>query len=95
MTPGARTPEELDALLEDAFVLRDPGALASLFEARATTEPRRLPDAVHLHRRGFENLVREMSVPAERRTLPPTLDEEPGWEHVAAVAKANGCGLLT
>ena len=35
MNPGARTPEELDALLEDAFVLRDPGALASLFEARA------------------------------------------------------------
>ncbi len=35
MNPSARTPEELDALLEDAFVLRDPGALASLFEARA------------------------------------------------------------
>ncbi len=35
MTPGARTPEELDALFEDAFVLRDPAALASLFEARA------------------------------------------------------------
>ena len=35
MTQGARTPEELDALLEDAFVLHDPEALASLFEARA------------------------------------------------------------
>lgn len=35
MTEGARTPEELDALFEDAFVLRDPGALAPLFEARA------------------------------------------------------------
>ena len=35
MTQGARTPEELDALLEDAFVLRDPGALAPLFETRA------------------------------------------------------------
>ena len=35
MIQGARTPEELDALLEDAFVLRDPGALGSLFEARA------------------------------------------------------------
>jgi hypothetical protein len=32
---GARTPEELEALFEDAFVLRDPGALAPLFEARA------------------------------------------------------------
>jgi hypothetical protein len=35
VTQGARTPEELDALFEDAFVLRDQGALASLFEARA------------------------------------------------------------
>jgi mannose-6-phosphate isomerase-like protein (cupin superfamily) len=43
---------------------------------------------------GFENLVREMSMPAERRTLPPRSDEEPDWEHVAAVAEANGCELL-
>jgi hypothetical protein len=35
MTQGARTPEELDVLFEDAFVLRDPGALAPLFEERA------------------------------------------------------------
>jgi mannose-6-phosphate isomerase-like protein (cupin superfamily) len=43
---------------------------------------------------GFENLVREMSVPAKARTLPPPTDEEPDWEHVAAVAKANHCELL-
>jgi len=43
---------------------------------------------------GFENLVRDMSVPADRRTLPPPPDEEPDWEHVAAVAEANGCELL-
>ena len=35
MTQGARTPEELEALFEDAFVLRDPAALGPLFEARA------------------------------------------------------------
>ena len=35
MNPGARTPEELDALLEDAFVLRDLGAVEPLFEAWA------------------------------------------------------------
>jgi hypothetical protein len=35
MTQGARTPEELDVLFEDAFVLRDTGALAPLFEERA------------------------------------------------------------
>ena len=35
MNPPARTPEELEALFEDAFVLRDPGAVAQLFETRA------------------------------------------------------------
>jgi mannose-6-phosphate isomerase-like protein (cupin superfamily) len=43
---------------------------------------------------GFENLVRDMSMPAERRTLPPPSDGEPDWEHVAAVGQANGCELL-
>lgn len=43
---------------------------------------------------GLETLIREMSVPAERRTLPPATDEEPDWDHVAAVARANGCELL-
>jgi quercetin dioxygenase-like cupin family protein len=43
---------------------------------------------------GFEQLVRDMSAPAESRTLPPPTDEEPDWEHVAAVAKAHGCELL-
>lgn len=43
---------------------------------------------------GFEELVRGMSVPAQSRTLPPTDDGEPDWDHVAAVAKANGCELL-
>jgi len=43
---------------------------------------------------GFEDLVREMSVPAQRRTLPPPSDAEPDWAHVAAVAKAHGCELL-
>jgi Domain of unknown function (DUF4440) len=32
---GARTPEELETLLEDAFVLRDGAALAPLFEPGA------------------------------------------------------------
>lgn len=32
MTTGARTPEELETLLEDAFVNRDPQALCGLFE---------------------------------------------------------------
>jgi hypothetical protein len=32
---GARTPEELETLFEDAFVIRDRAALAGLFEERA------------------------------------------------------------
>jgi quercetin dioxygenase-like cupin family protein len=43
---------------------------------------------------GFEALVRDMSVPARQRTLPPPPDAEPDWEHVAAVARAYGCELL-
>jgi len=43
---------------------------------------------------GFEELVREMSVPAETRTLPPEADEEPDMEMVAAVAQKHGCELL-
>jgi quercetin dioxygenase-like cupin family protein len=43
---------------------------------------------------GFENLVRGMSLPAERHVLPPPTDVEPDWEHVAAVAEANECRLL-
>jgi hypothetical protein len=35
MPAGARTPEELETLLEDAFVLQDPRALAQLFQAGA------------------------------------------------------------
>jgi hypothetical protein len=35
MTAGARTPEELDTLLEDAFVLRDRARLDGLFDEGA------------------------------------------------------------
>jgi hypothetical protein len=35
MRPGARTPEELETLLEDAFVMGDGQALAELFEEAA------------------------------------------------------------
>ena len=35
MRPHARTPEELETLLEDAFVVRDRAALASLFDSGA------------------------------------------------------------
>jgi quercetin dioxygenase-like cupin family protein len=43
---------------------------------------------------GFEDLVREMSVPAESRTLPPEPDEEPDMERIAAIAQKHHCELL-
>lgn len=43
---------------------------------------------------GFENLVREMSVPAETRTLPPPVDEMPDFEWIERVAQKHGCDLL-
>jgi quercetin dioxygenase-like cupin family protein len=44
---------------------------------------------------GFEGLVRDMSVPAETRTLPPASDEEPDMEMVATVARKYHCELLS
>jgi mannose-6-phosphate isomerase-like protein (cupin superfamily) len=44
---------------------------------------------------GFEELVIAMSKPASSRTLPPpSEEEEPDWEQVAAIAKAHGNELL-
>ena len=43
---------------------------------------------------GFEDLVREMSVPAASRTLAPPPDSPPDMELVAAIAVAHGCELL-
>jgi hypothetical protein len=46
MDPGARTPEELETLLEDAFVLHDRQALAQLFHPGAIlVAGGRLPEA--------------------------------------------------
>jgi hypothetical protein len=39
MRPGARTPEELETLLEDAFVIRDGEAPAQLFADGAVLAP--------------------------------------------------------
>jgi ketosteroid isomerase-like protein len=39
MRRGAHTPEELESLFEDAFVIRDRGALAELFEDGAVLVP--------------------------------------------------------
>jgi mannose-6-phosphate isomerase-like protein (cupin superfamily) len=43
---------------------------------------------------GFEDLVREMSVPAAERTLPPPTAEEPDWERLTSIIEAHHCRLL-
>jgi quercetin dioxygenase-like cupin family protein len=43
---------------------------------------------------GFEDLLLEMSEPAQERTLPPPSDEEPDWERIASIAQAHGAELL-
>ena len=43
---------------------------------------------------GFEDLVTEMSEPAQTRTLPPRSDEEPDMERIQAIAVKYGCELL-
>ena len=54
MRPGARTPEELETLLEDAFVIRDREALVELFEDGAVlASADGLPEA-----RGGEEIAR-------------------------------------
>jgi ketosteroid isomerase-like protein len=53
MRPRARTPDELDALLEDAFVVRDRRALAALFERDAL-----LVDACAHQARGATEIAR-------------------------------------
>ena len=53
MRPGARTPEELETLLEDAFVTGDCEALADLFEDGAV-----LAAGDEVHARGAEGIAR-------------------------------------
>lgn len=52
MRPGAQSPDELDALLEDAFVLRDREAVAALFESEAL-----LVDAAARQARGAREIA--------------------------------------
>jgi quercetin dioxygenase-like cupin family protein len=42
----------------------------------------------------FEDLVREMSVPAQSRTVPPPSDEHPDIARLVAIANAHGGELL-
>ena len=43
---------------------------------------------------GFEDLVMQMSRPATGHTLPPSSDEAPDFERIAAIAGRNGCELM-
>jgi hypothetical protein len=54
MGPGARTPEELETLFEDAFVVRDRDALAELFDDGAVL----VADGSSFEARGGEAIAR-------------------------------------
>jgi hypothetical protein len=43
---------------------------------------------------GMENLIREMSVPAGSRTIPPPATAAPDFERIRAIAAAHGAELL-
>ena len=43
---------------------------------------------------GFEGLIRELSEPAESRSLPPPLEEEPDVERIQGLGKAYGIEML-
>ena len=63
MRAGARTPEELETLFEDAFVTRDGGALAELFEDAAVV----VTDDGSLEARGGEEIARFAAAMWERQ----------------------------
>jgi hypothetical protein len=54
VSQGARTPEELEALFEDAFVTRDAEAVSGMFAEGAVLAIRERPDAA----RGSEEIGR-------------------------------------
>jgi ketosteroid isomerase-like protein len=62
MRPGARTPEELETLFEDAFVVRDSSALAELFEDGAVLVAGSGPEQA----RGGEEIARFATAMWER-----------------------------
>jgi hypothetical protein len=64
MSPGAQTPEELETLLEDAFVMRDRQALGELFEDCAVVGAGARRDA-----RGGEEIKRLVAEMWERDRL--------------------------
>jgi len=84
MTPGARTPEELEQLLEDALVVRDPAALSALFE-----------DGAVLLRSGApgELWARDLTYVAEpRRVVQARATALVVAEHGVSVARRNAGG---
>ena len=78
MRPGARTPEELETLFEDAFVIRDREALAQLFEKGAVLVAGDGPQA-----RGGEEIARFATAMTTSSTAPrcgpPTVSTPRLW----------------
>ncbi|MGH2841825.1 MAG: DUF4440 domain-containing protein [Solirubrobacteraceae bacterium] len=73
MKPGARTPEELETLFEDAFVVRDREAIAELFEEGAVLvggdAPREARGGPQIARLASEIWARDLTYLADPRRV--------------------------
>lgn len=61
---------------------------------RFTTGPDGLKVVFVMTPAGLEDLVREMSIPAATREVPPPSDEEPDLDEMQRIARAHRCELL-
>ncbi len=91
MTGGARTPEELETLLEDACVIRDRGALTELFEDGAV-----LVAGDTLHARGVDEIAQvATAIWDEGRTYVAELRQVLQARDTALVVAARGLSVVS
>jgi hypothetical protein len=97
MRPGARTPEELEQLLEDALVVRDPAALSALFDDGAVLlrsgAPGEARGGRQIVRFAGELLARDLTYLAEPRRVVQARDTAlVVAEHGVSVARRSPGG---
>ena len=93
MRPGARTPEELEQLLEDALVVRDPAALSALFEDGAVLLRTEARGGRQIARIAGELWARDLTyVAAPHRVVQARDTALVVAEHGVSVARRNAGG---
>lgn len=80
MRPGARTPEELDTLLEDAFITDDRRALDDLFEPGAV-----LIGSAHVAGRSNVLQARDTALLVGERSISVALRRDGRWRFAIAL----------